>query len=173
MKRLFIVKSVICNLILLYTLHFTLYTVYAQPVSSSDLINNAKEHDRKEVVYQGEVIGDIMVRGNYAWINVNDGNNAVGIWTEKNLTKEISCTGSYKSRGDWIEIRGIFQRACSEHGGDLDIHAQSVRRINNGRYLTERINLEKRNLVLVLLGVLCLVLILRLLDRVYHRKQRR
>lgn len=156
----------------LFALHFT-FSCYAQPVSSSELINNAKQCDGKLVTYAGEVIGDIMARGNYAWLNVNDGNNAIGIWTDKNLIQEISCAGSYKSRGDWIEITGIFQRACPEHGGDLDIHAQSIRIIKQGRYLTERASLDKKNLVFILLGVLCLALILKLLDKVYRRKSKR
>ena len=134
---------------------------YAQSISSTELINNAKEYDGKTVVYEGEVIGDIMVRGEFAWINVNDGQNAIGIWLDKNLPADILYTGSYKFKGDWVEVTGVFQRACLEHGGDLDIHAQTIRKIRQGRQILERLNTSKRNLGLVLLGVLCLVWILR------------
>ena len=134
---------------------------YAQSVSSTELINNAKLYDGKVVTYEGEVIGDIMVRGEYAWINVNDGQNAIGIWIEKSKTLDILYTGSYKSKGDWIEVTGIFQRACPAHGGDLDLHAQGIRKIRPGRLVLERWNLTKRNLALILLGALCLVWILR------------
>jgi hypothetical protein len=134
---------------------------FAQPVSSTELINNAKLYDGKVVTYEGEVIGEIMVRGEYAWVNVNDGQNAIGIWIEKSLIKDIIYTGSYKSKGDGVEITGIFHRACPEHGGDLDIHAQAIRKIRPGKPIPERINLNKRNFVFVLLGVLCIVWILR------------
>ena len=134
---------------------------FAQPISSAELINNAKLYDGKTVVYEGEAIGDIMVRGEFAWINVNDGQNAIGIWLHKDLTKDIFYTGSYKSKGDWVQIAGVFQRACPQHGGDLDIHAQAIRKISEGRTTQEILNLSKRNLVFVLLGILCLVLILR------------
>jgi len=134
---------------------------YAQSISSTELINNAKQHDGKTVAYEGEVIGDIMVRGDYVWINVNDGQNAIGIWMDKNLAKDISYAGSYKLKGDWLEITGIFQRACLQHGGDLDIHAQAIRKVRQGRQIIERLNISKRNLVFVLLGVLCLVWILK------------
>ncbi len=148
--------------LILPTIYYLLSTIcYAQPISSSELINNAKQYDGKAVVYEGEVIGDIMVRGDYAWININDGQNAVGIWTDKNLTKDILYTGSYKSKGDWIETTGIFQRACLEHGGDLDIHAQAIRKVRPGRQVIERLNMSKRNLVFVLSGILCLVWILK------------
>ena len=37
---------------------------YAQPlVSSVELIEKAKELDGKEVIYEGEVIGEVMTRG--------------------------------------------------------------------------------------------------------------
>ena len=145
----------------LYALHFTLMAAFCQAISSTELINNAKQYDGKVVDYEGEVIGEIMVRGEYAWINVNDGQNAIGIWTDKDLTKDILYTGSHKFKGDWIEVTGVFHRACLEHGGDLDIHAQTVRKVRQGRQIIERLNISKRNLVFVLLGVLCLVWILK------------
>lgn len=146
---------------LLLFLFSTHHYCFAQPISSTDLINNAKQYDGKEVVYTGEVIGDIMARGNFAWINVNDGKAAIGIWIEKGLTQSVNYTGSYKSKGDWIEISGVFHRACSEHGGDLDIHAQQIRKIISGGEIPEKLEQGKRNLVFILLGVLCLALILK------------
>lgn len=135
---------------------------YAQPVSSSELIKNAGQHDNKSVVYAGEVIGDVMARGGFAWINLNDGNSAIGVWVDKTLSCDIQYTGGYKVKGDWVEVAGIFHRACVEHGGDLDIHAQSLRKVIPGRVLKERLNLEKRNFALILLGILCLILISKL-----------
>lgn len=135
---------------------------YGQPISSSELINNARLYDGKPVVYSGEAVGDVMVRGDYAWVNFNDGQNAIGIWLPKNLIQDIAYTGSYKSRGDWFEISGTFQRACVLHGGDLDIHAQAMRKVTPGRESREYLNIAKRNQVFILTGILCLVLILRL-----------
>jgi len=117
------------------------------------------------VIYEGEVIGDIMKRGGFAWMNVNDGQNAIGIWVNASLVKDIVYTGSYKALGDRVEVTGIFNRACSEHGGDLDIHSQVIRKTAPGRQVRERLNLGKRNLVIVLLGILCLIWILSLLKR--------
>jgi hypothetical protein len=141
------------------------WDLFAQSVSSTELINNAKSYDGKTVVYEGEVIGDIMRRGDYAWVNVNDGKNAIGIWIKFSLAGEIGYTGSYKSIGDGVEITGIFHRVCPEHGGDLDIHAQAIRKTGQGRQVQERLNPSKRNQVIVLLGLLCLIWILTLLKR--------
>ena len=148
-----------------FTLLFTLRIVSAQSIPSNELINNAKQYDGKTVVYQGEMIGDIMKRGEFAWINVNDGVNAIGIWSDKTLIKDIVYAGSYKSAGDIIEIEGVFHNRCLEHGGDLDIHAQSIRKIKSGSAKEYRVDIYKRNLAFSLLGVLCLILILIQLKR--------
>jgi len=137
----------------------------AQGISSKELINNAKLYDRKVVAYKGEVIGDIMKRGDFAWINLHDGMNAIGIWVPLAFTREITYAGSYKAKGDVIEVVGIFNQACLQHGGDLDIHAQSLRKIDSGRAVRERVNPSKVNQVLILLGVLFLIWILTLFLR--------
>lgn len=152
-------------LFLLCTLHLTLYTAYAQAISSAELINNAKPYDGRIVSYEGEVIGDVMKRGANAWININDGENAIGVWVNTFLLKDINYTGSYKASGDRVEVTGIFNRSCIEHGGDLDIHAQSLRKINSGRLRPQRLNPDKKIEVFILLGVLISVWILSRLKR--------
>ena len=155
-------KNFALTLIILF-LVFTPQTIaFSQSLSSSELIKNAKEYDGKLIAYSGEVIGDVMLRGEFAWVNKNDGQNALGAWMSVALAKEIKFTGNYKSRGDSLEIVGVFHRACLEHGGDLDIHAQSLRKIGNGRIVKEKLNFNKASLSLILLGALFLIWILTL-----------
>lgn len=134
---------------------------YAQGLSSQALIDHAREYDGKVVVYAGEAIGEVMPRGAFAWVNLNDGKNAIGCWMQLKLARTIFHTGTYKAKGDWIEVSGIFNRACPEHGGDLDIHVQALRTVYSGRQFTEHAQADKQNLALVLLGVICLLWILR------------
>ncbi len=138
---------------------------FAQELSSNELIKNAKQYSGLTVTYCGEVIGEVMLRGAFAWVNINDGDNALGVWMDASLASQIKFTGNYKSRGDNLEIVGIFNRACLEHGGDLDIHAQGIRKIANGRVVPEGINLDKRNLALILLVALFLIWILTLFKK--------
>ena len=146
------------------------HNAFAQPFTSAELISRAAQYDGKVVVYEGEIIGDLMLRQDHAWLNINDGSNAIGIWVGKNKVQDIIYTGSYKSKGDLLEITGIFHRACSEHGGDLDIHAQAIKKISVGKVAIEQLNLGKRNLALSLLGGLCLVLILQLFKKPLKKK---
>ncbi|MHB1276530.1 MAG: DNA-binding protein [Candidatus Humimicrobiaceae bacterium] len=109
----------------------------ALELGSNELIDHAKDYDKKEIVYSGEVIGDIMKRGQNCWINISDGDNAIGIWAEESLAKNIKYKGSYKYTGDEVKVTGIFNKACPEHGGDLDIHAKKIEIIRNG-YINKR-----------------------------------
>ena len=118
---------------------------YAQVSTSLDLLNNAKQFDGKTINYKGEVIGDIMIRGDHAWLHVNDGFIAIGIWVPMTLIKDIRYVGDYHKKGDIVEVSGTFHRSCQEHGGDLDIHADSLRKISSGRNKQERLNTEKIN----------------------------
>jgi len=138
---------------------------FAQPVPSAEIIPNAKFYDGKRVIYEGEVIGEVMPRGDYVWVNANDGQNAIGIWLPKELVKDILYAGSYKARGDWIEVTGIFHRACAQHGGDLDIHADALKKTSAGRLIPHKLNREKMKLAFILLGILGIIWILSLFKR--------
>lgn len=106
--------------------------VSADIVGSQMLIEQGKLYDNKSIEYKGEVIGDIMRRGDYAWINVSDGSNAIGVWVMGEEVDKITYSGKYMSQGDIVLIKGLFHRACSQHGGDMDIHADEVVIIEKG-----------------------------------------
>ncbi len=105
---------------------------WAEAVSSIDLIEKAKEYDGKMVTYEGEVIGDVMRRSNFAWVNVHDGKSAIGLWMKMSEARKIIYKGNYKFRGDKLRVKGVFNRACTQHGGDLDIHVEELEIITYG-----------------------------------------
>ena len=150
---------------------FLVSPVFAQVlVSSTELIEHARDFDGKEVVYQGEVIGEVMNRGDHSWVNLNDADNALGIWMDNNFLGLISFCGNYKARGDWLEVRGIFNRACKMHGGDLDIHAISLKKIREGKVIKHHLVPEKQKLAIILSGALLCLLIGQLLSKKPKKK---
>jgi hypothetical protein len=106
-----------------------------------------------------------MKRGNFAWANISDGENAIGVWLPVELARQVAYTGSYKAYGDLLQVTGIFNSTCREHGGDLDIHAQGISKISSGRDVLNNVNPEKAKQALALLGILAAVWILTLLKR--------
>lgn len=135
----------------------------AKTISSNELIEKAQLYDGKTIEFQGEVIGDIMARGNYAWLNVNDGTQAIGVWAEKGQVQKIKRSGDYKYIGDEIKIIGVFHRACPDHGGDLDIHAREIHIAEAGHKTDHPINSTKALIAAILfIAILALILIPRL-----------
>jgi len=137
-----------------------LRNAFAQTViTSAELIVKERFYDGQNIFFEGEVIGDIMNRGSFSWINVNDGNNAVGIWINTDLVKDIRFTGSFKNTGDKVRIKGVFNRNCPQHGGDLDIHAEELSIICIGHKNQQNIDTEKVKVVKRLTITLIIVVI--------------
>ena len=133
--QIFLVSCVLC---------LVSYLSYAEPVSSTELIEKAKEYNNKVVEFQGEVIGDIMPRGDFAWVNINDGKRAIGVFGMKDrILSVVGNKGDYKHKGDTVLVRGVFHRACPEHGGDLDIHLQDIIKIRSGFCVPHQLGVSK------------------------------
>lgn len=124
--------------------------------SSTDLVEAPKEFDGTEVTFRGEAIGEAMVRGDMAWIHINDDayyvknveegaqlggyNTGMAVWLPAELVEDLEFYGDYKHEGDIVEVEGTFNDACAEHGGDMDIHATSLRVVDVGHVVVDPIS---------------------------------
>ena len=152
-----IVRNILYTLFLIGTFLIFNLPVHAS-VSSFDLLTNPNQYNGKEIVYEGEVIGDIMGH----WINVNDGNTAIGIFAEdQRLLDEISYLGKYKAIGDTVRITGVFYKTDPNHGGDLDIRANKLEVIKLGQKIDHPLKIDKVYSLLILFGVTILVYIIK------------
>jgi hypothetical protein len=131
---------------------------HAASFSSRDLIENAKLLDGKVLTYKGEAITAIMDRGEYSWINVFDGYNAIGVWCTTSSLKDVRFLGDYKHKGDMLEVEGVFNRACPAHKGELDIHALKVNSVEQGYRVEEHIDTRKIYLAVIIFLLTLLVI---------------
>ncbi len=104
----------------------------ADVTAVNELVDRSLQWNGKTVAIEGEAIGEMLPRGNYAWVNVNDGMNAIGVWMPLADAKKISVYGDYHHTGDTLRVTGTFSRDCAEHGGDVDIHSDSVQIVKTG-----------------------------------------
>lgn len=127
--------------------------------SSGGLVDAPKEWDGKTVSFTGEAIGEAMVRGDKAWIHLNDDayylenveegahlggyNTGMAVWIDASLAKQIQFFGDYKHEGDVAKVSGVFNAACAEHGGDMDIHATSLEILTSGRDAKDPVKTDK------------------------------
>lgn len=112
-------------------------------VALNELVEEGKSFDGKNVAVRGEALGEAMERGGYAWVNISDQTNVMGIWMKLEDAKKIKFFGDYKHKGDIIKVSGVFHRACKEHGGDMDIHAAAVEIAEQGHPVKEEVGSRK------------------------------
>ena len=157
------IKALIIMLLLTSPLSVTVKAESA--IDINELIENAKELDGQEVEIQGEVIGESMNRGDYSWININDGTNAIGIWVKNSEADKVVHYGNYDNIGDTIIIAGIFYRDCKEHGGEADLHSTSLKIVEEGYQVKEIIASAKviSAIVLIPLALLSLVFFIKII----------
>lgn len=122
-------------------------------VRINDLIEQASGYDGKSVTIEGEVIGDVMVRGASGWINVSDGTNDIGVWAPAEALWLVTHVGRYHSRGDRVRITGEFRRADPEQGGDLTLRAADLTVLEPGGTVGHPVRAGRPLLALIALGV--------------------
>lgn len=127
--------------------------------SSAGLVEENEQYDGTDVTFIGEVIGEAMQRGTMAWLHVNDDpyyvknveegaqlggyNSGMAIWASADLAGQITHFGDYKHEGDIVEVTGVFNAACAEHGGDMDIHATTLEVLEVGHEVVDPIHMPK------------------------------
>jgi hypothetical protein len=92
-------------------------------VKAEDLLARPDRYAGQVVTMTEEVIGEVMYRGDWAWVNIGGKGWAIGVWVHRTLADKIQTGGSYSHRGDTVLVTGEFRLACPEHGGDTDLHA--------------------------------------------------
>lgn len=106
--------------------------IFGASINIGTLIEKASEFDKNTVIIEAEAIGDILERGEYAWINVNDGTGAIGIYIKNEDIDKIKHTGKYQYVGDTIKVKGTFYHAWAEQSGDMAIKADKIEVIEVG-----------------------------------------
>jgi hypothetical protein len=148
MRRLITTAAIAAIFVLAATPAFGATAIPANDPSSTKLVEQPKVYNGKRVTFTGEAIGEVMVRGDYAWIHLNDDaymernveegaplkgyNSGMAVWVPAEMTKQIDTYGDYKHEGSIVQIEGVFNAACKEHGGDMDIHADTLTLVRVG-----------------------------------------
>ena len=104
----------------------------APRIGAAEAIERSRELDGKIVEFEGEAFGEAMRRGDHSWVNLYDEGTAIGIWIGNAELPPGLSLGSYERTGDRLLVAGVLYRACPEHGGDLDIHAERVSLVRAG-----------------------------------------
>ena len=100
--------------------------------------------DRREVVYVGEVVGDVLARDGGAWVQVNDDayalevgpfgahreqrgvSSGLAVWLPDGLHEQLGVPGRHGRRGDVIRVSGVLRRADPADGGGITVRATEL-----------------------------------------------
>lgn len=127
---------------------------------SAQLVEEPARFDGTVIEFTGEVVGEVMRRGDGAWIHLNDDaymernveegaelggyNSGQAVWVDEgDLADQITFVGDYSHEGDIVRVTGVFNAACAEHGGDMDIHATELVIVTPGHEVIDPIPLWK------------------------------
>ena len=99
----------------------------------SEIVANSREMDGSQVRLVGEAVGDAMVRGDHAWVNILDASGmAIGVYLPKDEALKVRYLGMYSRKGDTVDLTGTFHNSCVVHDGEPDIHADSLTVVAQG-----------------------------------------
>ncbi|MDI6873216.1 hypothetical protein [Candidatus Solincola sp.] len=69
-----------------------------EEVNSGTLLQEWERYDGQEVVFRGEVVGDVMVRGEHAWVTVNDDHYSLNALHEAGELRGATAASGYGCR---------------------------------------------------------------------------
>ncbi len=125
---------------------FIVGLAFAEPsirVNSKQLINDRNTIDGKNVVFTGEIIGDIMPRGSNAWCNIQNDDNVIGVFAPSELFRIVRQTGDYQHQGDTVEIEGKFLKFNPQLKGEMCIRAYRIKILKFGYQTTPVVDSNK------------------------------
>lgn len=104
------------------------------PLTGAEVVALGPDGDGETITLVGEAIGDsLRAEQGHQWINVLSGGVAVGVWLPDDDADLVGTLGDYRAVGDIVRATGRFNYACDQHGGDLDVHAETFTVTEPGR----------------------------------------
>lgn len=100
--------------------------------------------DGVDVVYVGEVVGDVLRRDGGAWVHLNDDayaltvgpfdahrarrgfNSGLAVWLPDGLHEDLAAPGGHGRRGDVVRVTGVLRRADPDDAGGLTVRASTL-----------------------------------------------
>ena len=131
--------------------------IEAKTLTIGELIEKAPQYDKKVITLEAEAIGEMLERGDKAWVNINDGTGAVGVYIDKKEAEKIKTWGNYHSIGDTVKVTGVFYRAYNAQGGDLAIEGNSIERIKEGEQKHYTVDKGKYRALYFLVPIACVL----------------
>lgn len=102
-------------------------------LTPAEAVALALESDGAPATVRGEALGEALTApGGKRWVNIGREGTALGVVMTAEQAASVPQFGLYRQRGATLEVSGVLNSACDEHGGDLDLHADTVSVLDEG-----------------------------------------
>lgn len=102
-------------------------------LTPAEAVALALKSDGAHAIVRGEALGESLAApGGKRWVNIGREGTAIGVVMTAEQAAKVPRFGRYRQRGATLEVSGVLNSACDEHGGDLDVHAESVSVLDEG-----------------------------------------
>jgi len=109
--------------------------------------------DGATVRFEGEALGEALrADATHRWVNVLGGAVAIGVYTPDRMVEAIDGYGDWSRTGTIVEVTGVYNVACPQHGGDLDVHAEQIRVVAGAREVQHPVDVWKALVAAAALG---------------------
>ena len=115
-----------------------------EALSPAQVVEFDRAFDGAVITVEGEAVGEsLRATGGGRWVNVYGDEVGLGIWMTDSMAEEIEHFGDYHHDGDTIRIVGTLSFACEQHGGEFDVHAQSMEVLSTGQPRSHEVRFER------------------------------
>ena len=139
----------------------------------SDLAEADSYYNGQTVQVTGEAVGDSIIASfddKHRWITLQADDSSyaqVTVYMSSDAAAAIDTFGAYGKTGSMVQVRGVFNLACSDHEGLSDIHAERVSVVKSGSVEKDEFDASSFIPGLVLCGLACILVL------VYYRMRER
>ena len=144
-------------------------SAFAEPDTTIRELNETTQRQPKQVTVKGEAVGDILnaQQQGYKWILLLDDESSISVFMTDEDAQKVTWLGRYDQKGTILEISGEFHVDCDDHDGLTDIHATSVKVLEEGHRVSRPFDGYKIGIgaLLIVAGAALSVLHWRLRER--------
>lgn len=140
-------------------------------VQASQVFRCPAAFEDMPVTFAGEVVGELLPRGDGAWAQINDDayalevgplvghrerqgfNSGLAVWLPDGLHERVETVGRPAQRGDVVLVRGTIHRTDPDDGGGLTLRADELVVVSEGFTIDDPLHLPQL-IVAIVLGLL-------------------
>jgi hypothetical protein len=103
--------------------------------SPAEVVDIDRELDGSTIVVEGEAVGDVLrTMGGGSWVNVLGDEVGLGVWfSDDEMVEQIEYLGNFHQDGDMVQVTGVVNVTCPQHGGEFDLHAEELEILESGQ----------------------------------------